>query len=113
MKAAEIAGMPKVGGDSTFQPALTPFVLFLRWVLRFGLWLLTHSFYRIRAHGTEHLPDKGGVLLVCNHLSLVDALLLMASTPRFVRFLMYRGIYERPLIKPLARIMGVIPISSE
>ena len=86
---------------------------FSRWALRSLLWLLTHTLYRIKAFGRHHVPEKGGALLVCNHLSQVDALLLLASTRRQIRFMMYKGIYERPWVKPLARIMGVIPISSE
>src|SRR5262249_54940624 len=81
--------------------------------LRLLLWLLTHTFYRLRVLGAQNVPATGGALLVCNHLSHVDALLLLASTRRDIRFLMYKGIYERPYVKPLARIMGVIPISSE
>src|SRR2546428_9843261 len=86
---------------------------FSRWALRSLLWLLTHTLYRIKVFGRQHIPQHGGALLVCNHLSQVDALLLLASTPRHIRFMMYKGIYERPWIKPLARIMRVIPISSE
>ena len=82
-------------------------------LLRLLLWMLTHSLYRIRVEGQEHIPEKGGALFVANHLSLVDALLLQASTDRPVRFLMFKGMYERSWIKPLARVMGVIPISSQ
>jgi acyl-[acyl-carrier-protein]-phospholipid O-acyltransferase/long-chain-fatty-acid--[acyl-carrier-protein] ligase len=84
-----------------------------RWILRAILWSLTHTLYRIKVLGAQNIPEKGGALIVCNHLSQVDALLLLASVRREVRFIMFKGIYERPLIKPLARIMGVIPISSE
>ncbi|MBI4470069.1 MAG: MFS transporter [Acidobacteria bacterium] len=80
--------------------------------LRLIFWLLTHSLYRIRIVGRDHIPDKGGALFVSNHLSLIDAFLLLASTDRFIRFLMYKGMYERPWIKPFARILGAIPISS-
>jgi acyl-[acyl-carrier-protein]-phospholipid O-acyltransferase / long-chain-fatty-acid--[acyl-carrier-protein] ligase len=82
-------------------------------LLRFVLWLLTHTVYRIRVDGRDNIPGKGGALFVCNHLSLVDALLLLASTDRSVRFIMYKGIYEQRWIKPFAKILGVIPISSE
>ena len=85
----------------------------LRSLLNVILWILTRTFYRLRILGDEHVPAKGGALLVCNHLSQVDALLLLASLHRPVRFLMYKGIYELPYVKPLARILGVIPISSE
>jgi acyl-[acyl-carrier-protein]-phospholipid O-acyltransferase/long-chain-fatty-acid--[acyl-carrier-protein] ligase len=82
-------------------------------LLRFVLWALTHTLYRIRVDGRDNIPAKGGALFVSNHLSLVDALLLAACTDRPIRFIMYKGIYERPWIKPFARIMRAIPISSE
>ncbi len=82
-------------------------------LLRFVLWALTRTLYRIRVDGRENIPDRGGALFVCNHLSLVDALLLAASTDRHIRFIMYKGIYELPWIKPVARLMRAIPISSE
>ena len=82
-------------------------------LLRFVLWVLTHTVYRIRVQGRDNIPAKGGALFVCNHLSLVDAVLLLASTDRHVRFIMYKGIYELPWVKPFARILRVIPISSE
>ncbi len=85
----------------------------LRWLLWRGLRLLTRTIYRIRVEGAENLPRTGGALLVCNHLSMVDAFLLGTASGRFVRFLMYQGFYEKPLIKPLARLLGLIPISSE
>lgn len=81
-------------------------------LLRFGLWLITRTFYRVRVLGRENIPAKGGALFVCNHISFVDALLLIASTDRRVRFMMFAGIYELPQVKPFARILGVIPISS-
>jgi acyl-[acyl-carrier-protein]-phospholipid O-acyltransferase/long-chain-fatty-acid--[acyl-carrier-protein] ligase len=82
-------------------------------LLRFILWVLTQTLYRIRVDGRDNIPGKGGALFVSNHLSLVDALLLLASTDRPVRFIMFKGIYERRWIKPFAKILRVIPISSE
>jgi acyl-[acyl-carrier-protein]-phospholipid O-acyltransferase/long-chain-fatty-acid--[acyl-carrier-protein] ligase len=81
-------------------------------LLRFVLWFLTHSLYRIKVLGRDNIPEKGGALFVCNHISHVDALLLLASTDRHVRFIMFKDIYELPWIKPLARVLRVIPISS-
>jgi acyl-[acyl-carrier-protein]-phospholipid O-acyltransferase/long-chain-fatty-acid--[acyl-carrier-protein] ligase len=91
--------------------------VYLLWLLpdaliRFGLWLLTRTIYRIRVVGREHIPEKGGALFVCNHVSFVDALLLIASTDRRVRFMMFAGYYDKPWVKPFARVLGVIPISS-
>ena len=82
-------------------------------LLRFVLWLATHSVYRIRVEGRENIPEYGGALFVCNHMSFVDANLLIASTDRPIRFLMYRGIYDRPWVKPFAKMIRAIPISSE
>jgi acyl-[acyl-carrier-protein]-phospholipid O-acyltransferase/long-chain-fatty-acid--[acyl-carrier-protein] ligase len=82
-------------------------------LLRLALWLLTHSVYRIRIEGRDNIPEQGGALFVANHMTWVDALLLMASTDRPVRFLMYEPIYRKRFIYPFARILGCIPISSE
>ena len=88
-------------------------ILLPAWFLRLLLWFLTHSIYRVRVIGRDHIPEKGGALFVSNHMSFVDVLLLIASTDRPIRFLMFKGIYDMPVIKPFARMMGAIPISSE
>ena len=82
-------------------------------LLRFILWCLASTFYRIQVMGRDNIPDKGGALFVANHTSYVDALMILASTGRHVRFLMYKGIYDSPFVRPLARLMGVIPIAAE
>lgn len=81
-------------------------------LLRLVFWMLTNTVYRIHVEGRENIPAKGGALLVCNHLSMVDGMLLIASTDRFIRFLMFKGSYDHWLVKPFARAMRVIPISS-
>ncbi|MGA2867014.1 MAG: MFS transporter [Verrucomicrobiota bacterium] len=101
------------GGVLTLGGAVYATLLLPDALLRFVLWLLTRTIYRIRVDGRDNIPPKGGALFVCNHLSLVDALLLTASTDRDIRFIMYKAIYERPWIRPLARILRAIPISSE
>src|SRR6185437_10198513 len=95
--------------------AATAYVVYLLpdSMLRLLLWLATHTVYRIEVTGRENVPTKGGALLVPNHVSLADAALLIASTDRPVRFLMFKEIYDHPLIKPFARILRVIPISSQ
>ena len=82
-------------------------------LLRFVLWAATHSLYRIRVEGRQNIPERGGALFVCNHMSFVDACLLIASTDRSIRFLMYKGIYDLWYIKPFVKILRAIPISSE
>ncbi|MDP2735987.1 MAG: MFS transporter, partial [bacterium] len=81
-------------------------------LLRLLLWMLTHTFYRIRVVGRDYIPEKGGALFVSNHLSFADALLVMASTDRPIRFLMDKEYYGHPAIKPFARTLGIIPVSS-
>jgi len=81
--------------------------------LRLVLWVLVHTVYRMRVDGRENIPEKGGALLVSNHLSFIDALVLMASTDRPIRFLIFKDFYEHPLIHPFAALGRAIPISSE
>lgn len=81
-------------------------------LVRLLIWFLVHTIYRVRVEGAENIPEKGGALLVANHLSQVDALLLFASTDRFVRFMMLKQTYDRPTMRPFARVMRMIPISS-
>ena len=82
-------------------------------LLRLALWMLTHSLYRIRIECRDNIPERGGALFVSNHMSFVDALLLIASTDRPIRFLMYEGVYNLPFVKPFAKMARAIPISSE
>lgn len=82
-------------------------------LLRFVLWALTHTLYRVRVPGRDHLPARGGALLVCNHVSFADAMFLIAATDRPVRFVMLKEMYDRPQIKWGAKLLGVIPVSSE
>jgi len=95
--------------------AATVYVLYLLpdALLRLLLWIATHTLYRIHLEGRENVPAKGGALIVPNHVSMVDAVLLIASIDRPIRFLMFKGSYDHPLVKPFAKIMGVIPISSQ
>ncbi len=69
-------------------------------LLRFLFWMATHTLYRIHLEGRENIPEKGGALLAPNHVSMVDAALLIASTERPVRFDV-QGQLRASLIKPL------------
>jgi acyl-[acyl-carrier-protein]-phospholipid O-acyltransferase/long-chain-fatty-acid--[acyl-carrier-protein] ligase len=82
-------------------------------MLRLLMWMITHTIYRIRVEGRDNIPETGGALFVANHMSLIDALLLQASTDRPIRFLMFKDIYELPYVKPFANMMRAIPISSQ
>jgi len=82
-------------------------------MLRLLLWIATHTLYRLDVAGRENLPARGGALLTPNHVSMADAIFLIASIDRPIRFIMFKGSYEHPLVKPFAKIMGVIPIASD
>jgi acyl-[acyl-carrier-protein]-phospholipid O-acyltransferase/long-chain-fatty-acid--[acyl-carrier-protein] ligase len=82
-------------------------------LLRLLLWFATHTLYRMDIDGADYVPARGGALLVPNHASMADAALVIASTDRPVRFLMFKDSYEHPLVKPFAKILGMIPISAQ
>jgi acyl-[acyl-carrier-protein]-phospholipid O-acyltransferase/long-chain-fatty-acid--[acyl-carrier-protein] ligase len=100
---------------SIITAAGTVYVLMLlpEWFGRLLLFFVTHTVYRVKVLGRDNFPQKTGALLVCNHMSFVDVGLLIASTDRPIRFLMYQGIYDNKFIKPFAKMMKAIPISSE
>lgn len=95
--------------------AATAYLLYLLpdALLRLFLWVGTHTLYRLHVAGRENVPARGGALLTPNHLSVADAVVLMASLGRPIRFLMFKGSYRHPLVKPFAKILGVIPIASD
>ena len=82
-------------------------------ILRILNWLVVHLFYRLKVIGREHVPRKGGVLLVANHVAFSDPSILLACLRRLVRFLIYRPYYEIPWIKFITRWFKVIPVSNE
>ncbi len=86
---------------------------FTRNLLRILVWVLARTIYRVREMGHRRIPGQGGALLVCNHLSFIDAILLQATSRRPIRFIMYKGIYEQRWVRPWARAFQAIPISSE
>ena len=82
-------------------------------MIRLCLWLLAHTFYRLQVRGGENLPQRGPALLVCNHISFIDAFVIAACAPRPIRFLMYRPFYETWGLHWLAKRMGAIPVADE
>jgi acyl-[acyl-carrier-protein]-phospholipid O-acyltransferase/long-chain-fatty-acid--[acyl-carrier-protein] ligase len=82
-------------------------------LLRFMGLVTMRIFYRLRVMGRDNVPVEGPALLIPNHVTWVDALLLSATTQRRIRFVMERRIYNTPLLNRLFRLMGVIPVSSK
>jgi acyl-[acyl-carrier-protein]-phospholipid O-acyltransferase / long-chain-fatty-acid--[acyl-carrier-protein] ligase len=99
-----------VAGVMTAGLAVLAIVALPDFFVRFIILLITRLLYRIRVTGLDNLPISGGALLVANHVTWVDALLISAVTQRRVRFLMAREIYNQPWIRPLFKLMGIIPI---
>ena len=87
------------------------FVLSPEYVMRFITWVLVHTLYRVRLEGLERIPAEGPALLVCNHVSYMDALILMASVHRPIRFVMDYRIFRIPLLRFVFRIARAIPIA--
>lgn len=79
---------------------------------RFVSYLLSHCLYRVSVTGRQHIPEQGAALIVANHVSYVDALILMGTSTRPVRFVMDKSISELPVLKYVFRHAGVIPICS-
>lgn len=82
-------------------------------LVRLLLWIAAHTIYRLDLKGQENIPARGGALLTPNHSSWVDAVLLIAATDRPIRFLMFKGVYDIPVVKPFAKILKIIPIASD
>ena len=80
-------------------------------MLRFVAWLLVHSIYRLDTRGMEHIPHEGPAVLVCNHVSFVDPIVISAAVRRPIRFVMDHRIFRAPLIGFIFRHMRAIPIA--
>ncbi|MBE2291906.1 MAG: 1-acyl-sn-glycerol-3-phosphate acyltransferase, partial [Xanthomonadaceae bacterium] len=92
--------------------ALWIFSIVPEFLMRFLSWLLVRALYRLRPRGIEeHVPDEGPAVLVCNHVSYMDALILAASIPRPVRFVMYYRIFNIPVMSWIFRTAKAIPIA--
>jgi hypothetical protein len=92
--------------------AIYIFTLVPEFLLRFLSWLLVSVFYRVDKRGTERIPAEGPALIVANHVSFVDALVIMAVSPRPIRFVMDVGIFRIPVLSWLFRQAKAIPIAS-
>ncbi len=79
--------------------------------MRFMIWLLSHSMYRVEHRNLDLIPDEGAALLVCNHVSFVDALLIGGAVRRPIRFVTYYKIYNLPVLNFIFRTAGAVPIA--
>ncbi|UCB55868.1 MAG: MFS transporter [Thiotrichales bacterium] len=91
--------------------AIYIYTLVPEFLMRFLVWILIHSVYHVRKTGLENIPDQGPAVLVCNHVSYVDAMIIAGCIRRPVRFVMYYKIYNLPLIRFVSRTARAIPIA--
>jgi 1-acyl-sn-glycerol-3-phosphate acyltransferase len=92
--------------------ALYIYTLVPEFLMRFLAWMLVHTLYRVRKVGLENIPDEGACVIVCNHVSYVDAVVIAACVRRPVRFVMDHRIFRAPLLSFIFRTMRTIPIAS-
>ncbi len=92
--------------------ALFIFKMVPEFLMRFLIWMLIHTFYRVDKKGMENIPDEGACVLVCNHVSFVDALVVGGCIQRPVRFVMDFRIFKIPVLNFVFRTAGTIPIAS-
>jgi len=92
--------------------ALYIYRLVPEFLMRFLAWLLIHTMYRVRKEGLENVPERGACILVCNHVSYVDAIVIAACVRRPVRFIMDHRIFRVPLLNWVFRTMNAIPVAS-
>lgn len=92
--------------------ALYIFKIVPEFTMRFLVWVLTHSLYRIRHIDLANIPRDGAALLVANHVTFMDALIIAAASPRPVRFVMFKPIFEIPVLRFIFKTCKAIPIDS-
>ena len=89
------------------------FMLVPEYLLRFVAWVLSRFVYRFDIKGETHIPTEGAAVLVCNHVSFIDAVLLMAASPRPIRFIMDHRIFRVPVLGWLFKLAKAIPIAPQ
>ncbi|MDF4026265.1 MFS transporter [Luteibacter sp. PPL201] len=100
-----------VTGLINIAVAVYIFTLVPEFPMRFITWVLVNTLYRVRVDGLKQVPEEGAALVVCNHVSFMDPLILMASVRRPMRFVMYYKIFNIPVLKFVFRTAKAIPIA--
>jgi 1-acyl-sn-glycerol-3-phosphate acyltransferase len=95
------------GAVAVYIYALVP-----EFLMRFMAWLLVHTVYRVRLSGLERIPEEGPAILVCNHVSYVDAIVVTAACRRPIRWVMHHRIFGIPFLSFFFRTVRAIPIAS-
>jgi 1-acyl-sn-glycerol-3-phosphate acyltransferase len=87
------------------------YALVPEFLLRFLSWMLVHVIYRLRVEGIDRIPERGPALLICNHVSFVDPIVISAACPRPIRFIMEASIFRIPVLNGIFRGMKAIPVA--
>ncbi len=93
--------------------AIYIYTLIPEFFIRFIAWILVHLVYRVKKIDLDNVPDKGGVVIASNHVSLMDALVIGGCIRRPIRFVMSHKIFNTPALRPIFRAANVIPIASK
>jgi 1-acyl-sn-glycerol-3-phosphate acyltransferase len=88
------------------------YTLVPEFLMRFICWLLIHTVYRLDKKGLDNIPEEGPAVIVANHVSFVDALVILAASPRPIRFVMDHNIFKVPVLSFVFRTGKAIPIAS-
>ncbi|MCA9064276.1 MAG: MFS transporter, partial [Planctomycetaceae bacterium] len=96
---------------------IVPIIAYVLWLLpqatiRFCVWLLSRLVYRVRIHGMENIPETGSALLVANHVTWIDGVLILLASSRPIRMIAYADYVKGPILGRLADMFGIIPIRS-
>ncbi|MGL4517416.1 MAG: MFS transporter, partial [Shewanella sp.] len=100
-----------IAGILNIFVAIYIYTLIPEFLMRFIVWILTHTLYRIKKTGFEYIPENGAVVLACNHVSFMDAMVLAGAIRRPIRFVMDHQIYNLPLMNFICRTANAIPIA--
>jgi 1-acyl-sn-glycerol-3-phosphate acyltransferase len=89
------------------------YALVPEFLLRFIVWILIHTVYRLEKHGLDNIPQEGPAVLICNHVSFVDALIITAACRRPIRFVIDHRIFRWPILSFIFKSGRAIPIAPE
>jgi 1-acyl-sn-glycerol-3-phosphate acyltransferase len=108
-----IPGLIMITGIMNLVVAIYIYRMITEFLWRFIVWVSLHTIYRVKTRGLDNIPEEGAAVLVCNHVSFVDALIIAGYTRRPVRFVMDHRIYNSKVLKPIFQMAKVIPIASK
>jgi 1-acyl-sn-glycerol-3-phosphate acyltransferase len=100
---------------AVFNAVVAVYLILLvpEFLVRFLSWILVHTVYRLRQERPDRIPEEGAALLVSNHVSYMDVLVILAASPRPIRFVLDQRYFRVPVLGFILRLMKAIPVSAE